>query len=87
MLILPTRLVAAKRYKGPEPSRLESSDPIREAGVTSTGVLPDIVRAIVPVPPVIVMVAPSEVLRNAQQCKEKAAPRGGNPKKRGHYRI
>src|SRR5215208_4599279 len=45
--------------KGPEPVSHGSSDPRREAGAPSTG------GWVVPAPPGIVMVAPSETLRNA----------------------
>jgi hypothetical protein len=75
-----------QQSEGSEPSRLESSDPISEAGATCTlsNVARLSYRGVVPVPPGVVMVAPPEIPRNAQQGKVKAAP-GAMREERGHY--
>ena len=71
--------VVAQSAKRPEPSRLESSGPIERSrcdehveelhGCQSY-------RGVVPAPPGVVMVAPPEVPRNAQQGKVQAALQG-----------
>ena len=53
--------------EGSEASCARSSDPMREAGAPSTG------GWVVPAPPGIVILAPPEIPRNAQQGKVKAA--------------
>ena len=64
----PGRLGSCMSYRGrqsegPEPSRLESSDPMREAGAPSTG------GWVVPAPPGVVILAPLGVLRNAERAQ------------------
>src|SRR5215211_499904 len=62
------------KSEGPEPSSLESSDPMIEAGAPSTASLA-CGRSVVPTPPGVVMVAPHEVPRNAERApKRRAAP-------------
>ena len=59
--------IGARQIEGPEPSRLESSDPMREAGAPSTEeVVP---QQGVPAPPGVVMVAPQTLLRNASMAQ------------------
>src|SRR5215211_7348164 len=56
------------KSEGPEPSSLESSDPMIEAGAPSTASLA-CGRSVVPTPPGVVMVAPHEVPRNAERTQ------------------
>jgi hypothetical protein len=60
---------AAKKCIRSEPSRLESSDPMREAGVSSTVEVAGAVRAVVPAPPGVVMVAPQTAPHNILAVK------------------